>query len=290
MIASFAASILVGCSPGDTRNSGNIQTTYMYNVAATGWKTELEINGQPCPTNSDGWMIMADVTHFVVDGVNTARIVADRVAGTDRDGVCDIRFVAVSSSTDPNAVETVDGIFEETDAGDYFEREFTFSATMPIRWRWQDADDVGKLTETDRAEMLTLMESIAAAYRSRRVDSIREACLPWWPGDNQLLVRGARMEEVGAEQAQAVFAASDYQVSVTRSEDLEFQAGSKLVRLASTALIPPIAGEFPPTRARIIHAGPAAPSTRPSGQVEYSLCVPELFFIKQNGEWQALAW
>jgi len=109
------------------------------------------------------------------------------------------------------------------------QRDFEFTASVPVRWRWQDADDIGDLTPADREAILAAIAELGDAYARRDWQAVKSLCVTWW--HSKQAPRG--MLDVSAifdRITRVVQRYEDYTVLVAPPETIRFDAGSKVVQ------------------------------------------------------------
>lgn len=238
---------------------------YVFNPQA-GWAARLTVNGQPAVSHSGKASLGADVTHFVINGRNAITIEAERVGA--KTSPCDIRFGRMATS-DGSDWEVLGGIDEKRPNSDRLVTAFEFSATSG-HWPWQDGDDLGPLTNRDKKEMLGYLERAAEKLRSREraaVLSIEDDAVP---------LRAARPSEAAkAEVLEYILKCDDYVVVATRPDDIQFDRGTKLVRVYAK-------------QGNLLSAGPSPDYRPPNGELVYSWSSWQVLFMKQRGQWVPL--
>ena len=234
----LSAVCAAGCGKKQRAAPPDVKTRYQFNVAGQHWRVKLTINHQPAYT-VEGWSAIADVTHFVVDGKNMVRIEAERMQHglPETFRKCDIRFVSMpAGASGPAQPKTIGGIYDDGSSNKArLEGTFEFKASVPARWTWQDADDIGQLTDADKQEILAVVSQVAAAYRRKDWKAVRSMPLGMWPGGQGTgLGPGPPDAEARAEKFfKKIFAHPDYTVEVAAAEDIRFAAGSKLVQISA---------------------------------------------------------
>jgi len=110
------------------------------------------------------------------------------------------------------------------------EKHFEFAAQVPVRWRWQDADDVGDLGPQDRAAIQAIINELAEAYRRRNWKAVKTTCVTWWIGSRPP-ANMAREDRRFDIIARFLDTCKDYTVFMVPAESLRFDSGSKIVRV-----------------------------------------------------------
>jgi len=272
---------LLGCekekpqqNPLEREKEEPLQNLYYFNVVRSGWHVQLTMNSQPVEDTTRHGFIQ-EVSRFVISGENKVHIVAEAIA--ERPWECDVRFVIAPIDGKQEDTETLGGLYKaDAKKGARLETTFTFQASMPFRWIWQDAEDIGRLTETDRKAILTYIEDLAMDYRKYDWKAIEAKRLNQYSEKvSQETVFGPGVEQCmqSAEDiTEIVERYEDYTVAVAPEDKIKFAAGTKVVRVYVD-------------EDGIIYAGHATGYQAPTGQVVYSLGILEMHFVKRGGRW-----
>ena len=276
--------LLNGSSCGKGRHAAKFEANYRFMVCHQGWRVKLWVNGQPVEF-VNGLAVSYDMTPFVINGPNTVRIKADRLQGEGPafSRACEIRLDRWPiNATDPNQVEMLGGIDDDGSAKrDSFETTVEFRADVPIRWGWQDADDINALTDADRDAIWKIVKQYADTLKSRdrkALDSLLSARVPLHPGKAVLQDRVmTAFEEVCKYE--------DYTVTIVPRDKARFTVGSKVVTVFDDEKEPFRAEADDP---ELLHAGHALEHEDASGEPVYDLSVERMLFVKMRGKWRVL--
>jgi len=158
------------------------------------------------------------------------------------------------------------------------QRDFEFTASVPVRWRWQDADDIGDLTPADREAILAAIAKLGDAYTRRDWQAVKSLCITWWHGKQAprgMLDVPAIFDQITGE----VQRYDDYTVAVASPETVHFETGSKVVQ----AFV---------EKGHIIYAGHSkASEERTSTPLAFDPVIRtgddgEMHFMKLDGRWR----
>lgn len=259
-----------------------LQALYHVN-SGTRLVVDLRMNGQPS-VQIESHAILMDITPFVVDGHNAGSL---RIELLETAGGVDPRLlvddIAISRMTEEGSTVLASAGACQFDDSDVCELDFEFEASVPLRWRWQDADGITALTAADRQSMLSLLEARYQLYRQHDVKALRRLDTPWQKEGGFPVPPIWQVEpDVVWDGVQRYLDANSPTVSRAANDDIAFTKGTKLVRLHAPGC-------------HDIGWGPQGTLlltlTTPSGDVDFP---PEeggdmnLFFLKELGEWKLL--
>jgi hypothetical protein len=330
----IAALVILGlASPGCRKSGGTAPQTAsasvstLYRLAAPfgEWEIEVWINGEPAFYDSGiggrqdyGGSGLMDVTPFVVKGHNFVRMTARRTEASRESANCTITLGQESwdFSSKSRYFSTVGGIFQLEGRPVFGESEYKGSATpsgevatwptrytasfevtaeVPLRWTWQDAEDIGTLSDEDRAGILTEFEKFVSACRSAKPGESRKVFTNWFPGtkapDCPLYYKVDA--QAMAEAEKSIVSHADYEVAVPRREDLRFRTGQKIVQLTvrdATRLgnSPLQSGPTDRVLAVLLYQGPSLKRWGDGNAPGQWRAYLDLRFFRKNGKWYIL--
>jgi len=274
--------LAAGCGAKDSSDTPSMDVWYIFNVACSNWRVEAEINGQPIITEREGISTLQGITTFVVDGRNTIHVTADRLDPDYAFRDCDIRVGR--SPWDAESEEDYESLGRLYDDGssdqDHFETTFEFTADIPFRWTWQDADDLGELRAEDRKAILEKFGHIADAHRAKDWETLKSSQVFAWdtdvPPPGVMCPPDLAIHELMKEEGRistVIGNYEDYTVKVAPADSIRFAAGSKIVRIFVE-------------EGDLIYAGHSEDFEAPHGEVVYSLGPgSSMYFIRQKGSW-----
>lgn len=213
------------------KKTQQVREHYQFDVSSTGWDTEIVLNGQPVAGGGCYWDFL---TPYVIDGKNTVRIIARPVGDMADRGSCSVKFYKVQWDRTPG--ETVLHESSSDDApGKPLQADFEFTASVPVRWLWQDADDLAELTDEDRSQIFGIYEQVKEAFRRKDWRGLRQLCSPASRGLFATELRvgkdGAAVWDMLEKLGTEVSGYDDYSVSALLPEDIGVEHGSKIVRI-----------------------------------------------------------
>ncbi|MCG3181177.1 MAG: hypothetical protein BIFFINMI_03552 [Phycisphaerae bacterium] len=257
--------VLSGCRKSDPRPV-HLPWCYCCVVDATGSPVGVWVNGQPVigPAGT--------ATYFVIRGRNEVRVTAGPTTAPDADeGRLAVDFCRYDEAMAPNVpVES-----RVACGRGALEVSFEVEAKLRARWVWQDADDLGPLTDADRAAMLAIYDDLVAGLRARDAGRTRaillERSIRWSDGPAAPEAPwGERMwhDEAAAGLIGRVLATADYAFRESDRAGLTFTAGTRVSVLHRADGGP------------LFVAGHAEPVV--AGQ---SLSPTEFYFLRRGGRW-----
>ena len=279
----------------DEAGAPDMQVTYGFARETPWWNLDLWINDQPAlhmEDNSAGlWMI----TEFVVDGRNTVRISAHRnpnmVFGTDDRGECSLKLIKEKHTRD---FTSYDGFYHmhEPDGSEkeLLQDEFGFDASVPIRWRWQDADDIDNLSEQDRTDILDMFRRLVTAYKSYDKDVIIPLFSPWWYSRPTLAGNDLPPGDIHEYCKTATDLVRGYELFVAPEEEIVLVAGTKIVMMYRPGTELQFSGHHRRALISVDREFPVA-TNQPEGtrwEVHREAIFDVLYFIKTNGQWEMM--
>jgi hypothetical protein len=222
-----------GCSGGS--DAAKVTDRYSLKIGSSGWQVMVTVNGQPVldtVERDSGW----DATTFVIDGVNTVHVSATQLvdSASGSSGGCGVQILrSRAGQGQPNVEEVLR--FSRADAakGQKMDEELTFRASVPVRWRWQDGEDVSNLTQEDGKAILALINQAVDLYRNRDWKGLQALRASAWAGDRPPeevlgsdLLEGRRK---GLDLMATVGQYDDYTVTVAPPESFLMLPGSRVV-------------------------------------------------------------
>lgn len=161
---------------------------------------------------------------------------------------------------------------------DSIERTIEFTAKMPTRWRWQDADEIVSISESDKKHILSLIHSLSVAYKSGSADKARRLASAWSDGPRPwLYYEGSTQFAPKYSLENDLVARSDVDVQIVNDDGLEFNTGNRLVRVRAKGLDHAADGVLQNRPIIVITiAGEAAGMT---------MRIRDLYFSRKNGKW-----
>lgn len=240
---------------------------YAVNTGTTGGATHvLWINDQPAvvlcvPQDT---VFMADVTQYVVDGTNSVRVTSAEDPNANRVEIALSRWYEDDTNAEPIATLTAGGAEPNI-------ATCTFEATVPVRWTWQDAEDLADLSPDDEAAILLGLQAFADLAAKGDFAACRRHQHPWLSADppRGLLAENRiwQMKELAERERQFIKGLT--QATVCPREEVDFYAGTRVVRLRSKA-----------RETGLMHLkGTGSPP---------ELVVPHACFIRLKGKWRYL--
>jgi hypothetical protein len=264
---------LAGCSR-EPEGGKALEMQYYFNVLEPGWRVELILNGQPVMNTAQHGFVQ-EVGTFVVNGKNTVRIVADALQPGPAPTL-DLRFgrVPVKKNADPGSLEMLGQVhLPKGQASPHFETKFEFDAAVPVRWTWQETEDLGTLTAEDDQALREAVVGIIEDYKRRDFKAIEAGRLPPYVGNTPLEeVLGPQVES-GRKAVEAVSQYDDYTVTALAPVRLRCFAGTKVVLIAGMDDEP------------IVKAGHSKDFKAASGVTVFSLGQEVLRFARKDGRW-----
>jgi hypothetical protein len=163
--------ILSGCAHGQTTDTAPTSKPqllrYAVNVVNLGWQVRVVINDEPafCGGEMSG---MYDCTPFVRNGVNRVYIMC-RNARTGRPpSSCEVQLLFRKVEGDTIGTDIIGGLTRKNDdAQSEIEARLEFTAVVPIRWMYEDSDDVGELSEEDRSSIDQCIDEVVQVFEKR---------------------------------------------------------------------------------------------------------------------------
>jgi hypothetical protein len=266
-------STLAGCSRGPEGGKA-LETQYYFNAVEPGWRVQLIMNGQPV-MNTASHGFAQEVGTFVVNGRNTVRLVADALQPGPTPTL-DLRFgrVPVKKNADPGSLEMLGQVMlPKGQASPHFETKIEFDAAVPVRWTWEETEDLGALTAEDDAALRQAVAGIIEDYRRRDFKAIEAKRLPPYVGNAKLEDVFGPQVESGRKTVEAVSQYDDYTVTALAPDRLRCFTGSKVVLIAGMDDEP------------IVKAGHAKDFKAASGVTVFSLGQDVLRFARKDGRW-----
>lgn len=267
---------------------------YGFNRESASWNPEVWINGQPAlRLEGHGSILFWDSTHFVMDGENEVRISAVRSKTIGRG--FESMPPGFSFSEQTRAEDRIEHkemhrftIPNET-GSELINESFTFTASVPLRWKWQNADDLGDLSAQDRTDILALFHQLADAIRRYDAKQVRSLFADWQEGPSPR-VQGEDVELSDPWDTNMDLLRGN-PVFVTADSELQFILGSKVVMLFCPGIEERFGGpdERPLVSSeRVVPVGiNEPPGTKWEKQRETIL--QQLQFIRLNGRWCMLS-
>ena len=159
---------------------------------------------------------------------------------------------------------------------DKYERDITFTASIPITWTWQTADPVSTISEADHDTIVSLIAALKASLAEKDLRKYRELRRIYFA--DMAKYRGTVAKETSRfEELQLpLFFEGPIQVEMRRPEELSFVTRSRVVYVCG------------PSDRWLIKLVPSAANTmttRPTGTTSVSWTFGPFLFAKVQGEW-----
>ena len=264
----------------DQKETTRLDCLYILEITDCLWDVGFQLNDQPA-LHISRLSCGAEVTQFIRNGRNKARIVVKRFPDTGRSS-CEVRLMAVRSlnTEQNNEGMKVGGLTIPTDdARQEHMVEFEFSANVPVTWVWERADDLKGLSNEDRTSIGKLVEGLAKAYTTRDPQAGFDYCLKWQLG-SQSLLSPMRVHNISHDLSwvQMVMEHKNYGITIASPDSIHFAVGSRMVRLYREP--DGFSHRFP-----LIRVGLPEGSQEP-GLREFQ--DETLYCVKQSGKWHLL--
>jgi hypothetical protein len=301
-VGSYLLGVALVLVAGCKQRAGAPDLPTGYSVARENplWESVVWINGQPARrfegTSSGLW----DITQFVIQGENTIRVEATwnprPPLGSQLRAPCNLKLVGVILGEQrPSYTELKNLTAEGDDAGDTIKSQHIFSATVPLRWIWQDADELGELSPADKSQVLALYEKLAASYRAKDLVAASALLDCWWIGERPTIAGNTTSHRGRAESSENhARAISQAEIVTLPQQHLTFSTGSRIVMLFCPGTEEGFGGPQP--RALIAARQVEEVGTNHPGKTMREVMVNPiadvLYFVRVAGTWRVLtgAW
>lgn len=259
------------------------------------WNPEVWVNGQPVLRFEGNASGIWDITQFVTDGENEVRIDAVRnpvdVFGPKHRGECSLKLMRYKRIRD---AQTELASLKEPRGSDRNELTLThrLTASVPLRWRWQDADDLVELSQSDRDAMIDVFHRFAEAYKAFDADAICALCITGYPGNRPPLLGGeGHTQNLRQAIKSNIEILRNCELIVTPDEEIRFAAGTKVVMMFRPGTEERFAGPAPRSLIavnRLVEVGTNQP-TGSKWETHVDGVVDTLLFVREGGIWRMLA-
>jgi hypothetical protein len=177
------------------------------------------------------------------------------------------------------------------DSRQIVEESFTFTAKVPLRWRWQDADDLGTLSEQDRTVILVRFNHLASAMKAYDAGAVRSLFSKWRDGPPTKVAGQNLPPEVYADPwDQNMDLLRGNPVFVAAEQEMKLAAGTKIVMLFCPGIQEQFGG---PVARPLISADRVVPvgTNQPEGtrwEQHRETVISVLYFVRANGRWHMM--
>jgi hypothetical protein len=248
---------------------------YVLNTVNKGWEVELFLNGQPAAGGADYHDL---VTTCVIDGRNTVRIVARPTPGKLAPTPCLVQFAKVPLGAAWDKGQVLRTLNDDDTPDQPVSTDFEFTARVPFRWVWQDAQDVGELTDEDKQQIFAIMHRLEELFRQRDWRGVKRLCAGSVAGAESGMIidkTGNTCWDLFEKMETDISGYGDYAVFALKQDDVALATGSKIVRLH-------------PKRSEdkhLIVAGHALEHEAHVGEMTARLFFDEMRFVRIDNQW-----
>lgn len=239
LLLSLLVVIVGGCFSKCSNNVGGGKTeNHIYHTLtcgyANGWDLEVNLNGVPIH-DSEKTSSSAGIDYFVVNGLNTLTVTATQL--DDKEKIWGSLVITLWRGDDKNAYKDklVDVNVAYQNNGYRFAQSYNFNAAMPLTWTWQTASVVGKLSDSDRKEVLTEVGRFYDAIKSKDV----ERCLRLTEAfvEDMAKYEHKNKEDYAAalrSSFEKIFSDPDFNPELTKEDEILIEVGEKVVLVSGT--------------------------------------------------------
>lgn len=259
--------LAIGCKSNTVEDSSDKSDIFVVKGAYQ-WNTKWYLNGEPAFIGFGDYI--EDVTRFIVGTKNEALVVADIINISGAGKECNTALFRVNRATGEEA--KIGGI-QEDDKEICHKNSFSFIASQPIVWSWENGDKIPTVSDVDKKDMakkIQLMQQIFVAHDYNSLKALE--MIPWNSSSNN---NNKMDQSKDGKIIKALFNDEFYKATIAPVESLSFFKGERTVLVVSSGN-------------SIVNAGSHPSDEKKNQNWQINIDIKRVYFIKQNGDWKLL--